>query len=123
MRTCFLYAVPIEPPQNVAATSISSTEINVTWDEVPKEDRNGNITLYEVQYTQSAPGSIAARTNTSAREEMLQDLKPFTNYSIAVRAYTIRGPGPFSPDVVAMTDEDCKYSHKLHSDRSDSAGS
>ena len=38
------------PPANIKATSISPTEILVTWDSVPSIDRNGIITMYEVLY-------------------------------------------------------------------------
>ena len=44
------HVAPASPPQNVTATVLSPTEIQVNWTGVLKRDQNGIITQYEVKY-------------------------------------------------------------------------
>ena len=91
---------------------LSSTQIAVSWDEVPAIDQNGVITMYEVQFEplQTFNGTIYTNsvniTNTSMMSTVLMDLEEFVNYSISVRAYTSIGPGPYSIGIVERTDTD-----------------
>ena len=91
---------------------LSSTQIAVSWDEVPAIDQNGVITMYEVQFEplQTFNGTISTNsvniTNTSMMSTVLMDLEEFVNYSISVRAYTSIGPGPYSIGIVERTDTD-----------------
>ena len=106
-----LPTVPASPPQNVTAMVESSTTIRVLWEEVPAIDRNGVITMYEVQYEplETFGGQISISTvNTSMLSINLTDLQEFVDYTISVRAYTSAGPGPYSDPVTEMTDTDCK---------------
>ena len=106
-----LPTVPASPPQNVMAMVESSTTIRVLWEEVPAIDRNGVITVYEVQYEplETFGGQIATSTvNTSMLSINLTELQEFVDYNISVRAYTSAGPGPYSDPVTEMTDTDCK---------------
>ena len=100
-------------PQNVTATTISPTEIEISWNEVLEGERNGNITHYEIRYSQSTFSSIAGNstilTDSPVLKLLLQNLEEFVEYTFTVRAYTVIGPGPFSPAVVNTTFEDSKY--------------
>ena len=112
----FIFAAPINSPQNVTAMSLSSTSINVTWEEVPPIDRNGMITMYEVLYEPVETfGQLSSDTGyTTDLFILLDELHPFVNYSISVRAYTSVGSGPYSDVVVEATQEACKpilYAH------------
>ena len=104
------FPVPSGFPQNVQASTISSTEIVVTWDPVLEIQRNGMIARYEVQFNQSALSEISQMnsTETAAPNMMLllENLEEFVEYSVAVRAYTGIGAGPFSPAVNNQTFED-----------------
>ena len=53
MCDIFLPVVPATPPSGVIADAVSPTSIQVNWTEVPTIDRNGIITQYEVEYTQT----------------------------------------------------------------------
>ena len=105
---------PLAPssfPQDVTAATVSSTEILVSWDEVPAIDQNGIIILYEVQYEplmifDGEPMTMAM--NTSNTSIVLGGLQEYVEYNITVRAYTSVGPGPFSPGVDNRTFEDGK---------------
>jgi len=90
--------------------TISSTEIVVTWDPVREIERNGIIGRYEVQFNQSALSEILQvnfmETEATNLTLLLQNLQEFVEYSIAVRAYSSVGAGPFSPAVNNQTFED-----------------
>ena len=92
-------------------TTISSTEILVSWDEVPAIDQNGVIILYDVQYEplMTFDGALVTMTmNTSNTSIVLGELQEYVEYNISVRAYTSVGSGPFSPGVDNRTFEDGK---------------
>ena len=106
------FAAPSGYPQNVVPTTISSTEILVSWDEVPEIDQNGVIILYDVQYEplMTFGGELMTMTmNTSNTSIVLGGLQEYVEYNVSVRAYTSVGPGPFSPGVDNQTFEDGKY--------------
>ena len=92
----------------MTATAVSSTEIEVSWEEVPAIDENGVITMYEVQFVplETFEGQISA--NTSQLNTTLTGLQEYVEYNISVRAYTSVGPGPYSDLVVNRTLEDGK---------------
>ena len=90
---------------------LSSTEIQVLWEEVPAINGSGIVVNYEVQYVplQIFNGQISANTTTiSQLNTTLTGLQEYVEYSISVRAYTSVGPGPYSDGVVNRTEEDCK---------------
>ena len=101
-------SVPAKPPQNVQATTISSTEIMVTWDDIPGLDRNGIITNYEVQIEAlDFPADIFVDPLTTTTLLILvTGLEEYVNYNISVRAYTSVGPGPYSDPMTERTLED-----------------
>ena len=92
---------------------ISSTEIAVSWEEVPAISQNGLITMYEIQYEPLEPfdEQLSIETlNTSGPVLMmnLTGLEEYVEYNISVRAYTSTGPGPYSDPLTARTLEDGK---------------
>ena len=99
---------PATPPQNVQAAAFSSTQIMVTWNEVPAIDQNGIITTYEVRYDplQFTGVLIIEHVNTTDTSVVLTGLQGYVEYNVSVRAYTSVGPGPFSEDVTERTIED-----------------
>ena len=107
----YFFPAPSGYPQNVEPTAISSTEILVSWDEVPSVDQNGIIILYEVQYDplMTFGGQLMTMAmNTSNTSIVLGGLQEYIEYNISVRAYTSVGRGPFSPGVNNRTFEDGK---------------
>ena len=91
--------------------ALSSTEIRVCWDQVPAINRNGEITMYEVQYDplETFDGQISTETtNTSLMCTNLTGLEEYVEYNISVRAYTSEGPGPYSDPVTERTNADGK---------------
>lgn len=106
--------VPSGTPFNVSATEQSSTSIVVTWEDIPLIEQNGIIIAYEVLYEPMdtfngliPSGEVLNTTDTIAILTMLQE---YVVYSIAIRGYTIEGPGNYSSAVIAMTLEDGRKS-------------
>ena len=96
---------------NVGETT--SQSISLSWGKVNESDRNGIITGYKVVYQALPNGwSFTAHVSVGAEGERttttLYGLKPFTNYTIRVLAYTIKGDGPPSPEKTVQTKEDSK---------------
>ena len=107
---CFLFHTePASPPLNVAVVNITSTTLRVTWDEVPAIDRNGIITEYEVVYNQSTFGSTSQTVRVTSRIAELTELHEYVEYYIRVRAHNTEGPGPYSPTLLAATEQDGEH--------------
>ena len=110
----YLSPEPSDPPHNVTTTVTSSTEIIVSWEEVPAINQNGLTTTYEIEYVplETFGGQIFTDTvNTSDGSVLmmvLTGLEEYVRYNISVRAYTIVGPGPYSDPVSERTDSDSK---------------
>ena len=89
----------------------SSTSILVTWDEVPADQQNGNITGYTITYqsqTENDNGNVQVKA--SVRQTELTNLKEYVNYNITAFASTAIGDGPPSNPIVVSTDQDSKLS-------------
>ena len=99
-----LISVPTVAPIDVGAYPVSQTSVNVTWGEVPKEYRNGNITGYIVFYRVKARLSDPYKSHaTSKLSVLLNGLKRFTVYVCRVLAYISAGNGIASREVVVST--------------------
>ncbi|XP_048210843.1 contactin-3 [Perognathus longimembris pacificus] len=97
---------PTVAPSHVSAQSLSSSEIEVSWNTIPWKLSNGHLLGYEVRYwnnggEEESSSKIKVTGNeTSAR---LRGLKSNLVYYTAVRAYNSAGTGPFSDAVNATT--------------------
>lgn len=116
-------------PQNVRAEAKSKTELLVMWEPPPLEACNGVLLGYHVGYlpavdevaqtvtTQSpaVPSSqphdrytvktININSQYSSEDVVVDGLKAYTAYTVAVQAFNSKGPGPFSKPVTVQTDE------------------
>ena len=76
--------------------------IRVTWNEIVKEDQNGQILGYTVAYkVEGQPTQLSL--NTTETSTVIKGLKPYTSYCIRVRGYTKIGPSPWSPCTTERT--------------------
>ena len=102
----FFISVPEAPPQNVSGYNISLTEIQLFWAPVPADKVNGIVIGYKVFY-QKAQGPWAVEYfNSSTFQGLIDGLRPFTNYNLAVTAFTIKGDGTPSPFITVKTEEE-----------------
>ena len=102
--------MPATSPQNVQTNAVSSTEIMVTWDEIPGLDQNGIIINYEVQIEplDFSADIFVNPLSTMNLSILFTSLEEHVSYSISVSAYTSVGPGPYSDPVTERTLEDGK---------------
>ena len=113
-----------QPPSNITVIPVSSTELNVTWndEEVPL---NFTVTSYEVKYTQVNnihKDQTQARTSRvtlppSSSSILLDGLRKYTRYNVSVRTLTSEGESPFSTPVATLTEEDGKKTRTETSSR------
>ena len=85
----------------------SSTSINVTWNEVPKDKQHGDIILYTVMYNKTTNVINKSEvTPISGKFFELKGLDKYAIYDIKVLAATNIGYGPASDPIKVQTDED-----------------
>uniref|UniRef100_A0A0N4YQ20 Fibronectin type III domain protein n=1 Tax=Nippostrongylus brasiliensis TaxID=27835 RepID=A0A0N4YQ20_NIPBR len=98
-------SVPSAPPLYLRVEEAKETDASVSWQAPPCLQTNGEITEYEYEVTpadrRATPQRIA--NNVRGTRTQVTGLQPFTRYGIKVRAYTSRGPGPWSADVAFQT--------------------
>ena len=87
MRSFFFFVLVSLPPAALTVEA-TNTSMNATW--LPPSDANGVIAFYR---TSIALNSSLVEVNTSVEvlTVVFDDLKPFTNYTVAVRAVTDGG--------------------------------
>ncbi|XP_053088105.1 protein tyrosine phosphatase receptor type Fa isoform X9 [Pangasianodon hypophthalmus] len=89
-------------PQNLSVVGLSSTSTTLAWAPPPLGQRNGKIVRYDIVYRDI--NSVKNQTNSTTETRMsISGLKPDTTYDIRVRAFTRKGPGPFSPSIQSRT--------------------
>ena len=94
-------ALPSNTPSNLQLTVQSSTQIQIQWGQVPPIDQNGAITGYDVSVSiSSSQPTVYSTTQTSY---ILVSLRPYTEYSVQVRANNSIGPGNFTSAMSATT--------------------
>lgn len=88
--------IPRGSPLNFTATGVSSTSIRLEWEEPSRELRNGEITLYEIMFHKMDDTIDVQDVNTSDTDMTIDGLEMNTDYVFQIKAYTRRGPGPWS---------------------------
>ena len=94
---------PSAAPLNVTGVFTDSTSLRITWSPPPFPDQNGEIEAYNVTYQRT--DGINFTTSTIDSFILIPGLRPFTNYSVKVAAFTVY-IGPFSEPITVMTDSD-----------------
>lgn len=102
-------SVPDHPPSKVTAYNTSSTSVNVTWQPIPLDQRNGILLGYHVRYwrhdRENDNISIVTVNSTSLYAE-LDGLGKYKEYVIQVAGSTVAGLGNFSEPVFVRTEQD-----------------
>ena len=104
IRKFVISLVPSEPPRNLKAISyISPHKIQVTWEPVPPEFMNGNLTSYHVTYQRVMVGDVRIDFEPELLKKVgrnqnvtLDNLEPYSKYKIRVAAKTAKGVGPYT---------------------------
>ena len=109
-------SVPSAPPTSIKGQNTSSTSINVTWDEIPTDDKNGIIIQYHIQhriYQGINPNWTYSVINASNSAIELTGLKFYTFYEIKMAGATSVGVGTYSSPIVTRTDADGMLNNEM----------
>lgn len=102
----FTYAVPNGPPQNISASALSSTAINLTWRPPVSSMQNGVIRNYYINITvEDTAQQLFFTSNVTSLT--INGLHPFYTYTYMMAAVTI-GLGAYSSTDTVITLEDGK---------------
>lgn len=86
--------VPSAPPQQIACVALTAQNVQVSWQQPPRERLHGVVQGYKLLYE---PASLevewAGRETkiTTALSTVLHGLQPYTNYSVQVREQSLWG--------------------------------
>ncbi len=97
-----IFLAPSASPRSIVVSAESATTICVSWIEVSREDQNGKITGYIIEYT-NVNHSESVNVTADSTKGVLRDLHKFEEYTVRVAAQTVAGIGPFSDSVSVMT--------------------
>ncbi|XP_036441297.1 phosphatidylinositol phosphatase PTPRQ [Colossoma macropomum] len=89
--------VPDSPPHDLAVVNTTSSTATITWS--PPDKPNGIIRQYEVSYGNATYSHVV---NSTVPSITLRNLKPYTYYSVTVRAYTQLGHGNQTSETLQM---------------------
>ncbi|KAJ8003130.1 hypothetical protein DPEC_G00166180 [Dallia pectoralis] len=90
--------VPGSPPSSLSYTSVSPSEVNVTWQ--PPLVPNGVITHYSLELRNT---SHFLNLTTPINHAQITHLRKFAQYTLVVKSHTRMGPGNHSSDPLNIT--------------------
>ena len=99
------------PPLNVKTNGVTSTSTTITWE--PPQSPNGRLLGYEVSYTPNG-GQPSVVNVLNSITWKLTGLKPYTAYTVKLRAKTMAGFGSYSLPSTVSTLEDGMLIYELH---------
>lgn len=111
---------PSASPEQFLAESPSSSEIRITWKPPPKEHLHGNLRGFKITYScHDCSPDTKTLEDPGKTEMVLQDLQPYTWYTVSILAYNDEGDGqmaelavqtreglPSSPRITHITNRD-----------------
>ncbi|XP_054363693.1 protein sidekick-1 isoform X3 [Mirounga angustirostris] len=92
-------AAPAMAPQNIQVTSLTASQLEVTWDPPPPESQNGNIQGYKVYYWEADSQNETEKMKVLFLPETvvkLKNLTSHTQYLVRISAFNAAGDGPQS---------------------------
>lgn len=118
--------MPSSPPQQVSVEPLGRQQLLVTWRPPEHSSWNGELLGYTIGLRRISSGGSSLTAAAVASEiapnytrvgipggeivndYRISDLEKYTQYSITVAAFNIKGDGPASESVIARTLEDGK---------------
>ena len=102
--------VPSRSPENIRIIKTSNHSVKVEWDKVKWCFVHGPAVSYEVHFrdVQGVNTDLMHNVTVLAEEDRRLDftnLEIYWKYGVRIKAFTIKGPGPLSPEITGMTDE------------------
>ena len=97
----------------MSVTNITSTSVELIWEEIPEMNQNGIITGYQLRFRAQTSDNTSwtyVMIPGSNLTASLRGLQEFVTYLIQISGVTAAGTGPFSPELSITTLEDGKAS-------------
>jgi len=89
---------------------VSETTFNISWASITREKSYSKVIVYEVKHDfkglrtrRSTLNSRSINSTGTLTFVVLNGLQICAQYSVSVRAYTVAGPGPYSPSMILET--------------------
>ena len=105
---CSFHLVPEGAPINLSTLPANTTAITVKWPPVAEEERNGYILGYWVSIS-NITGEFIKNVSVYGSDMLtttVGGLDIWTNYSVQVLAFNVKGNGPWSNVTRGITDEE-----------------
>ena len=96
--------VPSDSPKNITTRFQTPDVIEISYDAPPEIARNGQVTMYDIQFWKSVAPDEKRMRSTTERKTVFANLEDNTEYKFSVRANTRKGYGPWSSVVSFRTD-------------------
>jgi len=105
MLACLMFpcAVPGGSPENFTAIGLTSTSVQLKWNAPAKKLRHGDIVLYEVIYHRADNTLEDFAVNATDTSVIVDGLDIDTDYIFQLRAYTVKGSGPWTSRLPSKT--------------------
>lgn len=102
--------VPDRPPREITAKALEKDVVQLKWRQVSPENTNGKVLGYRVFYSDVQNKSRAISTVAGPNESdlIINGLRPGTNYSFQMLAFTSKGNGAISASYFARTSSGIK---------------
>ena len=102
--------VPDRPPREITAKALEKDVVQLKWSPVSPKNTNGKVLGYRVFYSDVQNKSRANITVAGQRESnlIIKGLRPGTNYSFQMLAFTSKGDGAISASYFARTSSGIK---------------
>ncbi|XP_065160082.1 tyrosine-protein phosphatase Lar isoform X3 [Atheta coriaria] len=97
---------PTGPPTNISYHFQTPDVVCITWDPPTREQRNGQIIKYDVQFHKKSDHSNIIERNVNTTKAVFTNLEENTEYVFHIKAYTNQGAGPYSEKISVETERD-----------------
>eukprot|EP00795_Rhopilema_esculentum_P012766 gene12766-3498_t len=105
--------VPRTGPPNFSGVNISSYDLQLNWSIIPKDDWQGVPLGYTILYRETNADvnmwNSSVVNGKNSLSTIISNLTAYTNYTLRIAGFTIKGNGNFANDIVVITAEDAPY--------------
>lgn len=88
--------MPGGAPEDFTAIGLTSTSVQLKWDPPARKLRHGEIVLYEVIYHRADNAVEDFAVNATDTSVIVDGLDVDADYIFQLRAYTVKGSGPWT---------------------------